>query len=326
MSGRARANRTLALALAGAAAGAAIRVAFRSDLRAAHARLAGQSRLVATACGPVELGVAGTGPPVLVIHGTAGGFDMGLRLGSDALGEDFRILAPSRFGYLRTPMPANASHADQADALAALLDALDFSRVAVVGVSAGAQSATQLALRHPERVQALVLVSPALYLPSKPGSRPEPGPPAFVFDHLLASDFLAWAMVRLAPKALVRVAGVPRSLDTKVTPEIRRHLADWFLPASARAVGLAHDIRTATPRAPDLPIEQLQMPVMLIAATDDPYKTGEIVRYSATRLPTAEVVVLESGGHILLGQDARVRQEVRAFLRAHLARAEPAIR
>ena len=125
-----------------------------------------------TTSGPVEMAEAGHGPPVLVVHGTAGGFDMGLRLGRPCLGEDFRVLAPSRFGYLRTPMPANASHAAEADTFAALLDALDIPQVAVMAVSAGAQPATQFALRHPERVQALVLITPALYLPPKPGAPP----------------------------------------------------------------------------------------------------------------------------------------------------------
>jgi pimeloyl-ACP methyl ester carboxylesterase len=69
---------------------------------------------------------------------------------------------PSRFGYLRTPLPAGATHARQADAFAALLDALDAPSAAVMAVSAGAASAAQLALRHPERVQALVLITPAL--------------------------------------------------------------------------------------------------------------------------------------------------------------------
>lgn len=221
-------------------------------------------------------------------------------------------------------MPANASHATQADVFASLLDSLDLPSAAVVAVSAGAQAATQRALRHPGRVKALVLITPALYLPPEPGAL-EAGPPDFVFDHLLASDFLAWTMVHLAPKLVVRVAGVPRSLDSQVTPQFRQQLVDWFLPAGARHVDLGHDMRTTTPLAPDLPIEQLRMPVILISAADDPYKTAEVVRYSAQRLPTAKVVIFDSGGHVLLGQSDRVRREVLGFLSAVLrdARQEP---
>jgi 2-hydroxy-6-oxonona-2,4-dienedioate hydrolase len=306
---------TATSSLAAAGAGALIIAAFRRDLRTTRARLTGQSRLVQTGRGLVEIAESGTGPPVLVVHGTGGGFDQAL-MAARSLPDGYRIIAPSRFGYLRSPMPADGSHAAQAETLAALLDALGIPRAVVLAVSAGAQPATQLALRHPERVQAVVLITPALHLPRKPGVPPPSGPPGFVLDHVLASDVTVWVLAHLAPNLLVRLAGVPRALATQVTPQLRRQLVDGFFPASARHVGLAHDIRTTTPIAPDLPIEQLQMPVMLIGTADDPYHTGDVVRYSAGRLPTATALLLESGGHILIGQDDRIRQEIAAFLAA----------
>jgi pimeloyl-ACP methyl ester carboxylesterase len=313
----------LSLGAGVAGAGAALVAAFRSDMRAARSRLAGLSRLVETARGAVEVAESGTGPPALVVHGIDGGFDMGLMVGRNFLGEGYRVIAPSRFGYLRTPMPADASHAAQADTLAALLDALAVSRAVVLAVSAGAQAATNLALRHPGRVQALVLITPALHLPPEPGAPAESGPPGFVLDYVLASDFLVWAMAHLVPSLLVRAAGVPPALDRQLTPEYRKELVDGFLPASDRHAGLANDIRTTLPIAPDLPIEQLRMPVMLVSAADDPYKTAEIVRSSAPRIAGAKTVIVESGGHVLVGQDDRVRQEVQEFLRAQVSKPGP---
>lgn len=311
---------------AGAVVGAAaVRSAFRADMRAARARLEGQSRLVETTCGLVETAETGVGPPVLVSHGSAGGFDMALKLGTALTGDGFRVIAPSRFGYLRSPMPDNASHAGQAETFAGLLDALDVPRAAVIAVSAGAPAATQLALRCPDRVTALVLMVPALHIPPKPGVPRQTGPPGFVLDHVLASDLLVWAMVHLAPNFLLRVAGVPPSLMGRVTPEFRKGIVDGFFPASARQVGLAYDMRETTPVAPELPIEQLRMPVLLIGVADDPYNSAGVVRHSAPRIPDAKAVVLESGGHVGLGQDARVRQEVRGFLLAHAAPVEQAL-
>ena len=55
-------------------------------------------------------------------------------------------------------MPPNATPAAQADALAALLDALDIGQIDVIGLSAGATSALQLALRHPEKVKHLAVL------------------------------------------------------------------------------------------------------------------------------------------------------------------------
>jgi Sigma-70 region 2/alpha/beta hydrolase fold len=88
------------------------------------------------------------------------------------------------------PLPANASHVAQADTLASLRDALGVPRAVVLAVSAGAQPATHFALRHPEQVQALVLITPALHLPPEPGVPSESGPPGFVLDYVLASDFM----------------------------------------------------------------------------------------------------------------------------------------
>ena len=138
--GKARTLATLSLGVGAAGAGAAIIAAFRSDMRAARARLAARSRLVETACGPVEVAESGSGPPILVVHGTGGGFDQALMAAKGPFGTGYRVIAPSRFGYLRSPMPADASHAAQADTLAALLDALQVPRATVMALSAGAGS------------------------------------------------------------------------------------------------------------------------------------------------------------------------------------------
>jgi len=63
------------------------------------------SFLVNTDAGPIEYAERGTGIPLLSIHGAGGGFDQGLTNAIEFAGENFRIIAPSRFGYLRTPVP-----------------------------------------------------------------------------------------------------------------------------------------------------------------------------------------------------------------------------
>jgi pimeloyl-ACP methyl ester carboxylesterase len=119
---------------------------------------------------PIEYGEQGVGIPLLSIHGAGGGFDQGLANAAELAGDGFRIIAPSRFGYLRTPVPQDVSPAAQADAHSALLSRLNIPKAIVVGVSAGARSAVELALRHPEKVSALVLTVPGLYSPDDPVS------------------------------------------------------------------------------------------------------------------------------------------------------------
>lgn len=68
------------------------------------------SQVIRTNSGPIEYTTVGDGYPVLVVHGAGGGYDQGLIL-AQFEGDDFRRIAISRFGYLRTPLPANASPA-----------------------------------------------------------------------------------------------------------------------------------------------------------------------------------------------------------------------
>jgi pimeloyl-ACP methyl ester carboxylesterase len=136
---------------------------FRRDLRDARERVAAGSRVIQAARGSIEYGESGDGSPVLGIHGAAGGYDQTLLLGRLLLGRGCRVIAPSRFGYLNTPIPEDSSIGAQADTYACLLDALKVDRVTVVAISAGGPSGLHFVLRHPERTAALVLVSAISY-------------------------------------------------------------------------------------------------------------------------------------------------------------------
>ena len=105
--------------------------------------------------------------------------------------------SPCRGSAIGTPLPADASAEAQADAHACLLDALGIERAAIVGGSAGAPSAMQFALRHPDRTAALVLLVPAAYVPREGGAPPllAPRGTRFLFDTALRMDFLFWAAI-----------------------------------------------------------------------------------------------------------------------------------
>lgn len=81
-----------------------ISLRYRRDVQAARKRVEASSRMIETKCGRIEYGDAGHGKPVLLIHGAGGDYDQGLLLGDLVLGEGFRLIAPSRFGYLQSPV------------------------------------------------------------------------------------------------------------------------------------------------------------------------------------------------------------------------------
>jgi 2-hydroxy-6-oxonona-2,4-dienedioate hydrolase len=320
---RTRSGGTL-LALLGAGLSAAVWSRYRRDIRRAHARIAAGSRIVDTAAGPIEYGSIGEGPPVLVVHGAGGGFDQGLEIAAPLANRGFRLIAMSRFGYLRTPLPAQASAAAQADAHAGLLDALDVPRAAVVGASAGGPSSLQLARRHPERTAALVLLVPAAY-PFQVGERPEGAAPAkrsraaqFLFDKTLGSDLLFWAAARIARATIVRtVLGTPPSLLRGASAGERERVArvlDHIEPLSRRRLGLLNDasVLRALPR---YELERIASPTLILGVADCLYGTYEGARYCAEHIPGARFVGYPTGGHLWVGHQAEVMDAVAGFLR-----------
>ncbi len=126
-----------------------------------------RATVLQTAHGPVQLAREGQGPPVVAIHGGPGGFDLGLAWCRHLRDGGCEILAPSRPGYLRTPLQSGRSPESQADLYAAMLDALDIERAAVLGFSSGGPSAVHFAARHPDRTTALFLDT-AILLPFEP--------------------------------------------------------------------------------------------------------------------------------------------------------------
>jgi hypothetical protein len=79
---------------------------YRRDMAAARALLdALARRTIATTFGPLEYVETGAGSPVLLVHGVFGGCDHGLVLAEMYVGQEFRTISPSRFGYLGSPLP-----------------------------------------------------------------------------------------------------------------------------------------------------------------------------------------------------------------------------
>lgn len=101
---------------------------FQQDLRTAKQRAGSGSRLADSAHGAIEYAQEGCGDPILVVHGAGGGFDQGLLFSRGLAQHGFAVTAMSRFGYLRTPLPEDASPQAQADAHASLLETLGIAR------------------------------------------------------------------------------------------------------------------------------------------------------------------------------------------------------
>jgi pimeloyl-ACP methyl ester carboxylesterase len=292
--------------------------AYRRDLTAAQARLASSSQIVSTPCGLIEYSDAGKGPPVLVIHGLGGGFDQGLDVGRGVLGDGFRVIAPSRFGYLRTPLPADGSAEAQADAHACLLDALNLPPVPVLGFSAGASSTMQLCLRHPHRCPSMILLVPAIFAPHPPSDGPLQ-PSIFVqfVRRVLGSNFGWWAATKVARDSLVEAILATPLVDFRsASAEEQERLLLFLrhaLPVRPRAKGISND-SVVLRSLPRYDLERFTVPTLVIGAENDLFGLFEGARYTAEHIRGARLLAYPNGGHLLVGHEKEVRADVHEFL------------
>jgi pimeloyl-ACP methyl ester carboxylesterase len=232
--------------------------------------------------------VHGTGAPILCIHG-AGGTTLAWAEPIANLARLGRVIAYDRRGCARSERPAHytrTSIAEHADDAAALLDALTAAPAVVIGRSYGATVATDLALRYPDRVHALVLLE-------GDASREQAPAVAAWVDRL--TDRL------LGVAAQEGVDAVAKALITEVADEsawlafpdeIRRLLesngpailaelqGEWWLNADAAALATIHQ------------------PTLLVAAADSPPEFRQPVEALAAALPNARTALV-GGGHLI---------------------------
>lgn len=244
------------------------------------ATLEGGSEIVETNYGKIEFAVRGEGPAVLVLHGAPGGYDQALLFGSVLAQNGFKIIAPSRPGYLRTPLGTGITPLQEAEAMGALLDTLGVESVGILAVDAGAPAAIEFATHYPNRVWALALVSPLAKRyewyrkdgPVEPGKRVSDG---------LTGDIGSWYCERMAHRDPARA--IDWMLDVASTGDLtqRAITSRWilghpdqlawfqnflgtFAPDSSRYVGTRNDRDRIRALQPDMPFKKITAPTLIV--------------------------------------------------------------
>ncbi len=272
------------------------------------ASLDDRAELLRTARGDVQLARDGHGPPVVAIHGGPGGFDLGLAWCRPLRDGGCELVAPSRPGYLRTPLSSGRRPEDQADLYAAMLDALHIDRALIYGFSSGGPSAVHFAARHPERTTALFLDA-AILLPFD-------APLGRLRQATLESSFFVWLSYQAArrkPQLLTQfmVDGVSSGL----TRDQRRVAVDWIradrarlqamqdqwtsvAPQKYRKPGWTNDKANEHDLAP-LPFHEITAPTLIAHGANDAIVPLEHATNAADEIADAELIVVEEGHHLL---------------------------
>lgn len=239
----------------------------------------------------------GNGDVILSVHGIFGGYDQGFDTVADII-SDYRIIAPSRFGYLGSDIPENPTPKEQAKAFIELLDELNVDKVYLLTTSAGGAVAIRFALDYPERTKGLILYSSGVPLIEKPNKYPEYiGVPAF-----LCNNFGMWLL-----KPFFRpMMGMESSTIY------------GMLPVNGRREGIIIDSSVTNPdmlrNYDEYVIENLQVPVLIFQAKDDKMVVYEQTEQAVSRFPICTFIIFETGGHLMIGNGEKIDVELRKFL------------
>jgi len=268
--------------------------------------LAARSEVVKLPAGDMEFAQRGSGESVLIFHSAPGGYDQALALGGFLEDAGFQILAPSRPGYLRTPLSTGPSPKNQAEAAAQLLDHLQISKAGIVGFGWGASAAIEFARRFPDHASALILVSPVTSeTPPTPGI---PLPQAMADK--VRSDSGSMGLLKKATNNPDEVLGAAFDLTYSGGPVDRSAWVDFILqnpdeserfqeillslaPLSARKSGLENDLVQ-----PLASLRDLKTPTLVLQGGTD--KAVPPVVGDRANLAPAELVSLPKQGHLVL--------------------------
>jgi len=288
--------------------------AFFRDMNRARDRVAAAAKVIPSPFGNIEFTAHGSGPAVLVIHGSGGGYDQGELIAKAVLDEDFYSITPSRFGYLRSTFHQGSTWDDQAHAYAALLDHLGIERAAVVAMSHGGPSALLFAVLHPNRVSSLTLISCGV-APSSEPDQARADDKGRMLTTIFEHDLLYWAISKAFRRQLMGLMGASGKVTADLTTDERdlfNDFIDFMNPVSLRSAGAAFD-NTAT--LPGDRIVAIMAPTLILHATDDTLQLFHNAEFAATTIPGTRLVRFESGGHFLIGTE---RAAIRLALRKHI--------
>lgn len=272
--------------------------AYFMDMSRAYERVRGKSTVIPSPYGDIEYTKGGVGSPVLVIHGSGGGYDQGELLVQAVLGEQFHWITPSRFGYLRSTFPEDATFDDQAHAYAYLLDQLGIKKVAVVALSHGGPSALLLATLHPERVTSLTLISAGVASLDTP-DQVQANQRGEMLTTIFKFDPLYWIITKLFKSQFMELMGANDTVIASLTHQqlkMAERLIDYMNPVSLRSAGVAFDKKAAMPNKR---IAVIQAPTLVFHATDDTLQLYHNAEFAAATIPGARLVSFERGGHLL---------------------------
>jgi len=251
----------------------------------------------------------GSGLPLLLLH--AFPLDGRMWAAQEPLADHVRLIVPDMRGFGGSRGPGPASIEQLADDAVALLDALHVREPAVVcGCSLGGYVAQHVAVRHPDRVRAVVLVDTKLEADT-PEAR-------------AARSDLAGQVRRLGQEVVAK-AMVPRLLRPPQPPEPHRIAIEESLHAMIRSQPVETIVAALAALAarPDMSdaVRRVTAPALLVVGAEDAITPPDCLRRAEAIMPAARLLVVPLAGHMVpLEAPAAFNAALLEFLRGLPAR------
>lgn len=289
---------------------------------------------IVTEMGKIEYHLSeGENPAVLCLHGGLGGFDQA-RVIADWVDETkYRILCPSRPGYLGTPLENGKTIEEQVDLFAALLDELKIDKAAVITASAGGPPGYMFAIRHPDRIWALVAIDSVSGFYDMPETA---GP----ISQAIFTTHLGQKLVKMIGEARPdlflkqifqteayftkkqQVEHINYALNNPKAMAFVKAFMATMNPYNARKAGTDNDMEQYR-KLTHLPLEKVRCPSLIIHGTHDADVKFYDGVYAAENIPDSEHYWIEEGSHLsfwLNPNAAAAEQAASDFLDKHCPR------
>jgi pimeloyl-ACP methyl ester carboxylesterase len=259
----------------------------------------------------------GEGPVALFVHGLGAMWQSWLE-NIPELARDHRVIALDLPGFGRSEMPVEEISIDgYARLVASFMDKVGVDRATVIGNSMGGFIGAELAIRNPERVERLVLVSPAIlwqeYKRAKPLTRLAVVTEASATRAMAGSQKMARTRPRLRHLALMASGfRYPHLLSPELSVEMIRtaRRTKGFVPALQALADF--------PLREELP--KIAAPTLVVWGAHDPLVHRKHAHELKQLIPNVELVIFERTGHEAMAERP---ERFHRVLREFLERTEP---
>jgi 3-oxoadipate enol-lactonase len=248
---------------------------------------------------------AGEGSPLLFISGTGGDLRVKPNVFDGPLAKGFDLLAYDQRGLGRSAKPDTPyTMADYGDDAAALLDFVGWDSAKVIGVSFGGMVAQELALRHPGKVERLVLAC------TSPGGAGGASYPFHEIQHLKGEDRAKFLMpVSDTRRDAAWAAANPQTYAQFVA----MGSVDPHAGEPGREMGARRQIEARAAHDTWDRLGDIACPTLIAAGRFDGIALPATQERMAGRIPGAALQFFD-GGHLFMIQDRTANPAIAAFL------------